>query len=357
VRSNPALDGLRGLAVLAVLAFHCYWPVFRAGTLGVDLFFVLSGYLIAALLLEEHARAGRIDLRAFYARRVRRLFPALAVLLVAMAALPVVLPDFALARITRGAIPAVFFYVANWVQAFQLRPLGMLVHAWSLAIEEQFYALVLPVVLVARGLRLTRGRGAAILLGLAVAVALARAACFARGASTELLYHATIFRADALLAGCALAMVLRLDPPGPAPRWLRSGAIASGLALVALAATLTAGSAFLYLGGFTLVAALSAAVVAFAVHAPGVPLLSWRPLSGLGRISYGVYLWHLPLFVLVDTCAPPFLGRDAAKIALAIAVAAASFRWIERPVLAPSRCGGDGVIQTPQETSRASRHG
>jgi peptidoglycan/LPS O-acetylase OafA/YrhL len=331
LRTNPALDGLRGVAVLAVLAFHCYWPVFRAGVLGVDLFFVLSGYLITALLLDEHQRRGRIDLAGFYLRRARRLFPALGALLAAAAALPFLLPGFPLAQQTRAAIPAVVLYAANWVQAFQLWPLGMLVHSWSLAIEEQFYALVLPAVLVARRLRLTHARGRALLLALAAAVAVARAACFARGVSTELLYHATIFRADALLIGCALATVLKLDAPGQAPRWLPASALAGGLALMGLAASLTAESPFLYLGGFTLVAAFSAVVVAFAVHRPAAPLLSSRPLAWLGRISYGVYLWHLPLFVLVDTYAPPFPGRDAAKFALAIAVAAASFRFVERP--------------------------
>ena len=357
---RPALDGLRGLAVLAVVGYHFGGgsaSVLPGGFLGVDVFFVLSGYLITGLLLAEHARTGRIDLVGFAARRVRRLLPALVVVLLAVCAwiwwaTP---PDsyprrradllWTLGYLNNWhAIRTAQDYFAGYAQASPLR------HAWSLAVEEQFYLawpLVLAVLLLLARRRAGR-RAVAVTCAVGIAAsALAMAYEFDPAAPSRA-YYGTEGRVQQLFAGALLAVLL--------PRWLArcgpgrvrligiAGAAAAGLLLLAVA-VLPDSSAIYYRGG-ALVAGLAAAAVIAAVETrPGAGLgaaLSRPWLVALGAISYGVYLWHWPITVAVPVDGHPAMEaiqRQGWRIGLTLAAAILSWWLVERPVarFAPRR--------------------
>ncbi len=357
---SPALDGLRAVAVLGVLAFHGGVSWLPGGFLGVDAFFVLSGFLITSLLVREWESTGTIALRAFWARRARRLLPALFALVVFV----VCVAPFAMPAGTypglRGDALSALLYFANWHFIFagatyfaQSAPPSPLTHTWSLAIEEQFY-LVWPIAVL---LVLTRTRGLRTLLWVCVAGALGSAVemalLYREGASLTRLYYGTDTRAQALLAGAALAVGLSLvarrrgKTTGDEAAWLPASRharnVISVLGLVGVAGsaalwgTSTGTSPFLYEGGFLVVAVCAAAVVAAAVCLPAGALarvLAARPLRDLGRISYGVYLWHYPLFLWVDGQRTGLQGAAlfALRCALTIVVASASFLLLERPV-------------------------
>ncbi len=348
-------DGLRALAALAVVAFHENLPALLGGFLGVDVFFVLSGYLITDLLIARFDRAGRIGLRDFWIRRARRLLPALAVLLVTVTAATVVLEPDQLDSL-RPALFSAVTYTSNWWQAIHhqayFEPFGPpapLQHLWSLAVEEQFY-LVWPLVLtVALATCPRKALRAALAWAGAGGSALAMAVLYGPGSDPSRVYYGTDTHATALLTGAALAMTwplarltalsreaaARLDVLGviglTTLTWAAghfSGADAAvypaGLAVAALAA-----------------AALAAAAVIPAAAAPGVVarMLSWRPLRWLGVRSYGIYLWHWPVIAFSTAMAGTGSATPMAPIVqtpIAIAVAAASWHWIEEPIL---RCG------------------
>jgi peptidoglycan/LPS O-acetylase OafA/YrhL len=343
-----ALDGVRGLAVAAVLAFH--GGQLRGGFLGVDAFFVLSGFLITALLLTEHAGTGRIGLGAFWARRARRLLPGLlAMLAVVLVVSRWLLPADELGALRADALAATG-YVANWRLMdrggdyfAQTAPPSPLQHTWSLAIEEQFY-LVWPLLLLAL-LASTRRDGprgrrtvivAACLVG-AAASTIAGAA-LSRGSGTDRLYYGTDTRAVALLIGCALAASLIGRPAAEGRHRLLGGLALLGAAVTAgLWVSADGGAPWLYRGGLLAAALAVAAVIAHAVrspHSPTARVLAVAPLVWLGRISYGVYLWHWPLFQWLDQERAgigglPLLGL---RCAATLAVATVSYVAIERPL-------------------------
>jgi len=344
---RPALDGLRGVAIALVVAFHAFgWP--RGGTLGVDLFFVLSGFLITALLLEEHETTGRIAIRSFYFRRARRLLPALAVLLasfllvgIAAAAAGSFEP-----RIFVG-IGAAVTYSSNIVVAASPStvPAG-LVHLWSLAAEEQFY-FVWPLVLI---LMLRIGSVRIVIKTLVVLIALAavyRVQLVMRGASTGRVYYAPDTHADSLLVGCVFAC------------WFVRGALLRAILPRARARSTVGGAAFFLVIGTALLItqlpwrmanellivptgfALAAGILIASAVSGGSILaqaLSTRPLVALGGISYSLYLWHLPVLVALSGTSRHFDRRSVTAVALAVAAAAASRRLVELPFL--SRRGG-----------------
>jgi peptidoglycan/LPS O-acetylase OafA/YrhL len=342
----PALDGLRGLAVSAVLLFHA--GLLTGGWLGVDLFFVLSGFLITTLLLKEHEEQGRIDVVRFWGRRARRLLPALFLLLGLLAALA---PGFgdreAVARLRSNAL-ATLAYVANWQALHEHRDYwalfgraGPLDHAWSLAIEEQFY-LVWPLLALLllrsaprrRWLRLSTVALAAAAMALTVVY-------FETGAGTARVYYGSDTRAAAILVGCALAAWMdgvpfqRASPSFPGGLQVLGvlAAAALGCAWIWLDGT----SALPYRGGLAACQLLGAAVIAAAVRdarGPLVALLSLRPLVALGVISYGLYLWHWPIYCLLSPARTGWTGAPltTARIAASVAVAAVSYLLIERPV-------------------------
>lgn len=347
---QPALDGVRALAVAAVLAFHGGVAALPGGFLGVDAFFVLSGYLISSLLLAEHARTGRVALVAFWGRRARRLLPALLLLVAAVAGgSRWLLPPTEIAALRTDALAALG-YVANWRMAYRggdyftaTATASPLQHTWSLGIEEQFY-LIWPLLLV---LLAARRR---LLFGLSLAGAaastIAAAALFTPGA-VDRVYYGTDSRAAALLVGAALATALARPAATTAP-WTRPGPLRRMLGAAAAAGAVVTGWAWahahgsagwLYHGGFLLVALAVVAVIAHAVLSPAGPtarLLALPPLVWLGRISYGVYLWHWPLFgwLTADRTGLTGVGLLGARCASTIAVATASYLVVERPIRA-----------------------
>jgi len=345
---QPALDGIRALAVGAVLAYHAGLPWARGGFLGVDAFFVLSGYLITSLLLVEWRARGAIGLSAFWARRARRLLPALFLMLIGIAGYAVVFAAPEEIGKLRGDALATLGYVANWRPLFsgqsyfdQFSVPSPLRHTWSLAIEEQWYA-VWPLLLLVL-MRLRRSS-----LGSLLAVSLLMLAgsaflmgwLYDPGADPSRVYYGTDTRAQSLLMGAALAMLLLQRGPlrsRPARNTLQIAALACAVGLGWVWATASGDSVFLYRGGFLLLAAAVAVVIAASVQPKAGPigrLLSLAPLRGLGLISYGVYLWHWPVYLVLtpDRTGWDGYGLFAARVLVTLAIAVASYRVIEMPV-------------------------
>jgi peptidoglycan/LPS O-acetylase OafA/YrhL len=352
------LDGLRAIAVLAVLAYHAGFDVAQGGFLGVEVFFVISGYLITGLLLAEHRRDGRIDPVRFWLRRARRLLPALFFLLAATLAVAEIVAPEEIARLRPDALAALA-YVTNWhliagdQSYFETvgRP-SLFMHLWSLAIEEQFY-LLWPLVLAAL-LSVGRRAGLALTVAGAAGSAIWMAILFQPATDPSRLYYGTDTRLTGLLLGAALAFlwvpVAPVDGGSGAavPRvWTsrRLGRLVDllGLAgLVGLAGLFLRADAFepfLYQGGLALVGVATAAVIAAAVHPRGRlgPLLDRGPMRWIGTRSYGIYLWHWPIFSLtrpgIDVALDP-VADLVVRFGLTALAAELSFRFVEAPIRA-----------------------
>lgn len=343
----PALDGLRALAVAAVVAYHAGVSA-RGGFLGVESFFVLSGYLITALLVAEWERHGRIDLPRFWRRRARRLLPALLLTLLGTLLLTLALVPAEAGRLPADLLAAIA-YLMNWRLILSgqsyFDPLArppLLQHLWSLAIEEQFYLLWPLAILLGLRLMGVRGLLPVLLLG-AGASALLMAHLYQPGADPSRVYYGTDTRAAALLLGSALALVWRpwMTPARPTRHTGLALDLLGGLALVTLLIAylrLFETHPWLYRGGFALVALATALVIAAVTHPRAwmlsallsLPLLRW-----IGLRSYGIYLWHWPIFMVsrpyLDV---PFGGWLwlALRVALVLLVADLSFRLVELPI-------------------------
>ncbi|GMA51201.1 acyltransferase [Alicyclobacillus contaminans] len=347
-RYIASLDGLRAIAVLAVIAYHLNLPFAPGGLLGVGVFFVLSGYLITDLLMAEWRNKRRIDLTGFWMRRARRLLPGMLAMLVLVIAWMTVWHRTQLPTVRSDAIAAAL-YVSNWwlifhhvsyFQSFGMpSPLG---HLWSLAVEEQFYLLWPFLLLLGLFVFRRRGRLAGATLVLALLSALWMAVLYQPGMDPSRVYYGTDTRAFALLIGAALAMVWPSDklsdrlPTGH--RTVLDGIGCVGLAGIVFAMAGTSEySPFLYDGGMVLVAVATALLIAAIVH-PDSWLgraLGLGPLRWLGVRSYGIYLWHYPVIVLTS----PVVNtggihpwRCAAQAAASILLAALSWRWLEDPI-------------------------
>lgn len=333
-RRIGGLDGLRAVAVIAVVAYHLWPDAVPAGYLGVDLFMVLSGFLITALLLDARHRHGSVRLGAFWARRFRRLVPALLALLAGVAVWVRIAGPATLEPTVRDQGIASLFYVGNWKliadgtsYAALSPPASPLLHLWSLAIEEQFY-LIWPIV-VAVVLATTKGRRPlAVLTGVgAIASAVAMAAWFQSDTDPLRLYFGTDTRAQAFLIGALAALVVARVGSRAIwgfSRW--AGLPAFGLLLLAF--LLGDYADVLYHGGFAVFAVLAAmATVAVTIRSPLSELLDRAPLRVIGRVSYGIYLWHWPVIVLVtaDTC--PFTGNALLLFRLALIASATAISW------------------------------
>jgi peptidoglycan/LPS O-acetylase OafA/YrhL len=350
-RYMPGLDGLRAIAVLAVIAFHEQFSWAPGGLLGVGVFFTLSGYLITDLLLSGWLAIGRVRLADFWLRRARRLLPALFVMLAVVTAW-VTLLDRARLSSLRGAVAAAATYSSNWYLIVQnqsyfsrFAPPEPLDHLWSLAVEEQFY-LIWPWVLLAGLFVIRRHRNARAISLLAVPTLVLAAGS---AALMWLLYHPAVdptrvyegtdTRACGLLIGAALAMVWSSGRAARSAKTLQRVLDVPGFAGLAVIAVLIwrvgQYSSFLYHGGLVLLSIATAAVVA-AAAGPATwvgAALSWRPLRWIGVRSYGIYLWHYPVIVLTTPAnSTQDLPRAVWQIAASIAIAALSWKFVEEPV-------------------------
>lgn len=333
-RHVPELDGLRGIAIIPVLSHH-QLTIFslKGGFLGVDLFFVLSGFLITGLLLAEFEKTGSISIRNFYMRRVLRLGPALALFLLAALLVTYHTQVIGIARQLKLIAMAVL-YSTNWRMAFGWDPvLDSTVIVWSLSIEEQFY-LAWPLLLF--GCLALKFRRRFIASGLALvifAIVVNRNFLLDSGADLARLYYGTDTRADALLMGCLIALVPLAGGGLRARRLLGVASVLAVACLLYLMSAVSFDHKWLYRGGFTVIAALAGIVISVAADSPprllSVALL-FSPLRWFGRISYGLYLWH---WLVVRTTSFYDLGfwEPWAKLGLAVGIASASFYLIERP--------------------------
>ncbi|HWE11095.1 MAG TPA: acyltransferase family protein [Solirubrobacteraceae bacterium] len=357
------LDGLRGIAVVAVILYHGGVRWAPGGFLGVELFFVLSGFLITSLLVAEWARSSTIALRAFWARRARRLLPALFVLVLVIGVYYALGgPAQAIPNLETNGI-STLLYFNNWHQIATgtnyfaaSGPISPLQHTWSLAIEEQFYVVWPLVVLGVLGLARRRGasgrRTLQILLGLSLAGALASAAetalLFDGGRGLDRVYYGTDTRAAGLLIGAALAITVTIRRRWPKPasrlglgparrRLLGAGAVAAVAALLAGVGLVRGSDGWVYPYGLLALDGAAAIVIVAAVTAPGAAvsrLLSVAPLRGLGAISYGLYLWHFPLFLWLDESSTGTTGTTllVLRLSATLAVSLLSYRLVEQPI-------------------------
>ena len=381
-RYIPALDGLRTLAVVAVVLYHLNLTWAQGGLLGVTIFFVLSGYLITRLLLNEIAKTGRIDLKSFWIRRIRRLFPAVVTVVVVTCALCTVFNHVMLTKMRPDILPSLLFF-NNWWQIMQdvsyFNALGdpsPLTHFWSLAIEEQFYLIWPPLLFAMVSMHVSKPNTRRVVLGLAAVSALAMMVLYNPATDPSRVYYGTDTRVFSLLLGAWMAFIpdrdlaparlvrhLGLDrlagaakhgksksdtaeaattKPSELARFWSSPAsidLMGVVGLVGLAAmvALTNGyTAFQYRGGTLLCSILTLMVIAACVQPQGMVAraLAAEPLVWIGKRSYSIYLWHYPLLLLMNPVAnindTPW-WHYILQVLLVVAAAECSYRFIETP--------------------------
>jgi len=346
-RYMPGLDGLRAIAVLAVIAYHLGLGWARGGLLGVGMFFVLSGYLITDLLIAQRRRNGRLDLKNFVLRRARRLLPAM-LLMVAAVLLGMLLaaPDRIAAL--QAELAADLLFVSNWwliyhdVSYFEsFGPASPFGHFWSLAVEEQFYLLWPLILLICIRITPTRAKLAGLIAGLAVVSALGMALLYEPGADPSRIYYGTDTRAFGLLIGAVLAILLpswKLALMRKSRKTVRLDFVGGAGLLIILAMMAFADeySSLLYQGGLVMFSLLTALVIAAAAHphARIGAVLGSKPLRWLGVRSYGIYLWHYPIIVLTTPTidGPTDWLRNALQIAVVVGLAECSWRFVEEPI-------------------------
>lgn len=381
-RYIPALDGLRTLAVVAVVLYHLNLTWAQGGLLGVTIFFVLSGYLITRLLLNEIAKTGRIDLKNFWIRRIRRLFPAVVTVVVVTCALCTVFNHVMLTKMRPDILPSLLFF-NNWWQIMQdvsyFNALGdpsPLTHFWSLAIEEQFYLIWPPLLLAMVSVHMSKPNTRRVVLGLAAVSAVAMMVLYNPATDPSRVYYGTDTRVFSLLLGAWMAFIpdrdlaparlvrhLGLDrlagagkhdksksdtaeaattKPSELARFWSSPAsidLMGVVGLVGLAAmvALTNGyTAFQYRGGTLLCSILTLMVIAACVQPQGMVAraLAAEPLVWIGKRSYSIYLWHYPLLLLMNPVAnindTPW-WHYILQVLLVVAVAECSYHFIETP--------------------------
>jgi peptidoglycan/LPS O-acetylase OafA/YrhL len=346
----PALDGLRALAVIAVLLYHADQKWIPGGFLGVDVFFVISGYLITCLLLSDWQQHGGVGLKRFWYRRARRLLPALFTMLFVVSLYAILfLPD--VLDQLRGEVMSALFYVENWFLIFRdlsyFQSIGrppLLQHVWSLAVEEQYYLLwplILVLVLSVWG-KSRRALLVGVLIGVVVST-LEMAVLYHPYTDPSRVYYGTDTRVAALLLGSALAFVwapwrLVGKTGRNAGILLDAVAVFAGIALFWMFLNVQYFDTSLYRGGFLAVAIASAVLVAATVHPASrlVPwLLGFEVFRWIGVRSYGIYLWHWPIYMITRPHSDvPITGIPllVIRITLTLVVAAISYRYVEEPI-------------------------
>jgi peptidoglycan/LPS O-acetylase OafA/YrhL len=358
----PALDGVRAFAVIAVMMYHGGLSFTTGGFLGVDTFFVLSGFLITSLLVGEWRQTLTIKLSAFWARRARRLLPALFLMMLFVALLVgVIVPSGTYPSLRLDAL-STLFYVSNWHFILignnyfnETAPQSPLIHTWSLAVEEQFYLIwplvVLTILHFTKNLRLLL----TVCCTAAVASAIWMYVLFQPRGSNSRLYYGTDTRSQCLFIGAALAVALIMaGQKGQAAGKLRTGefwrpssgpvrslcaflgVVGAAMAILMWATTSTT-SSFPYQGGFFLMGLATAGVILAIIGAPRTMIprfLSLPPIRYIGRISYGLYIWHWPLFICFDASRTGLNGYPlfVVRVAITFAVSAFSYHMIERPI-------------------------
>ena len=352
-RYVAALDGLRAFAVLAVIAYHMGLDWAPGGLAGVTVFFVISGYLINGLLVAEHERTGRISLKSFWMRRVRRLLPAILLSIVGIAALCTLFNPVLLDKMRPDIVPSLFFF-NNWWQIFRdvsyFETAGApspLTHFWSLSIEEQFYIVWPLLLLIMYRLGMKKKGIAVVALLLAVLSAVEMALLYDPFGDPSRIYYGTDTRAMSLLLGVWLALVLpsaafgttiKSDEWGAVRRtFVNLGGVMAFAGLIAIVVLTNGFSEFPYLGGIALTSALSAAVIAVLVI-PGSWLArvsAFPVFVYIGKRSYSMYLWHLPILLLttdVNAASEMPWWMYLVQLALTILAAELSFRFVEDPI-------------------------
>lgn len=343
-RRSPALDGVRGLFIVVFMAYHFGVDRLQGSWVGINVFFVLSAYLIVRGLLVEEEDFGRIDFLGFWRRRARRLLPALMVLLAALCCWGLFLGDSAARRPMRGDVLATLAFVMNWRLVHEqdqyfahfANP-SFLRHAWTLSVEEQFY-LVAPLLVALLMLVRTRRARFVGVASLAVASAVVTAWIgIATGADRARVYYGTDTRSQALLVGVALALLAVGPVRRAAPRIPVSLGWAALVALGVLMQVTAPYARWMWQGPGILVSAVLAAILVAAADQPAsapsslARVLGSRPLAWLGERTYGLYLYHWPVKLLLDRY------DDRAELvtglAITVVLAAASYRWLERPVM------------------------
>lgn len=328
---RPALDGIRGFAVLWVIGFHFNLPFGRNGLFGVDMFFALSGFLITVLLMEEWNQTGKIQLKNFYIRRILRLYPAVVVMLIV----------FCLVA-SREYIISTLFYFTNWVKALHLQPDSLyLDHTWSLSIEEQYYVLW-PVTLIALlRTKLSNKTIALIPLFLGLASALARGIFWNSTQDWFRVYMGTDLHADGLLIGSAFGL---MTVYGLLPDLSKHKPVVSLITLITflLAAWLLiekqVTQSFIPLFGNLGVSLITLVIISRLVNYPSptvIKIFSFPPLVKIGMISYGLYLWHAPVGAIIDNAnfdLDPFLLM-VGKVLVTVLAACVSYWVVEKPFL------------------------
>ncbi|GAA4287745.1 acyltransferase family protein [Georgenia daeguensis] len=343
------LDGLRALAIVAVLVYHLRPESLPGGFLGVDVFFVVSGFLITTLLVRELGNRGRIDLPRFWIRRARRLLPALALVVVVSIPAAWAVSSDLLVSIGRQTLGALTFS-SNWLEIaagssyFTATSPQLFVNFWSLAVEEQFYLLwplVLAAIMAATSTARPRTRLA---LGAAAVSAVLMAVLHTPGEDATRVYYGTDTHVFGLMIGAALAFAWS-DPQGALTsrgwlRWRQPAALAALAGLATLMLTIEQSNPLTFRGGILLASVLTAVLIASLLGRPALfqRLMRLRPLEWVGQRSYGIYLWHWPAIVILTEALPAAHDSPAhwavrgLALVVTLVVSAASYRWLEQPV-------------------------
>ena len=343
---EPSLDGIRAFSVIAVMLYHANIAWLPGGFLGVEVFFVVSGFLITSLLIEERESTQRIDLKQFWIRRARRLLPALVVMLSVTAVCVAFYATDSAPDFRRDMLPSLGYF-SNWWQIyavdtpyFAASSLPVLRHLWSLAVEEQWYLIWPLLFAVLFGAKWMRPKiSGALLIGCSGAIMIATALGFVQDdeTRTNFLYLSTITRSSGLLLGAAVAMLWRPWRKNSSPSWWRSS-IADALAIASIAvigvlmATVHVADSRLYQGGLAATTVASAVIVAVVMRPTGLIVkrfFSQDFFVEIGRRSYGLYLWHWPIFVVAH--ARDSGNRLAVAIALTIIINEFVYQYVEIP--------------------------